>query len=108
MRLPVLAPFVFGLVSALALPRATKYDGYKVVRVEVGDKIVEVETLIQKLALSTWNGGAKAHSEVDIVVPADKVAEFDSEAADLDSRIMHENLGFSIARETDYQIYASK
>ncbi|KAL9048055.1 MAG: hypothetical protein Q9206_006273 [Seirophora lacunosa] len=106
MRLPVLAPFVFGLVSALALPRATKYDGYKVVRVEVGDKIVEVETLIQKLALSTWNGGAKAHSEVDIVVPADKVPEFDSEAADLDSRIMHENLGFSIARETDYQIYA--
>lgn len=108
MRLPLLAPLALGLVSAIVLPRQANYDGYKVVRVEVGDKIAEVEKLIQKFALSTWNGGAKAHSEVDVVVPADKIAEFDSEAAGLDSSVMHENLGSSIASEAEYQKYASK
>ncbi|KAI4290013.1 MAG: hypothetical protein L6R35_000727 [Caloplaca aegaea] len=106
MRLPLLAPLALGLVSAIVLPRQANYDGYKVVRVEVGDKIAEVEKLIQKFALSTWNGGAKAHSEVDVVVPADKIAEFDSEAAGLDSSVMHENLGSSIASEAEYQKYA--
>ncbi|KAI4142983.1 MAG: hypothetical protein LQ341_003058 [Variospora aurantia] len=106
MRLPLLAPLALGLVSAIVLPRQANYDGYKVVRVEVGDKVAEVEKLIQKFALSTWNGGAKAHSEVDVVVPADKIAEFDSEAAGLDSSIMHENLGSSIASEAEYQKYA--
>ncbi|KAL9018857.1 MAG: hypothetical protein Q9185_003875 [Variospora sp. 1 TL-2023] len=106
MRLPLLAPLALGFVSAIVLPRQANYDGYKVVRVEVGDKIAEVEKLIEKFALSTWNGGAKAHSEVDVVVPADKIAEFDSEAAGLDSSIMHENLGASIASEAEYQKYA--
>lgn len=108
MKLQQLVPLIFGLASAVVVPRKASYDGYKVVRLEVGDSLVKVKSLIQKLSLSTWNGGLKANSEIDIVVPADKVAQFDSSTADLDSIIMHENLGASIAKEAAYPVYARK
>lgn len=108
MKLQLLAPLVCGLVSAVVVPRKANYDGYKVVRLEVGDNLSQVKNVIQKLSLSTWNGSPKAHSEVDVVVPADQVANFDSSTADLNSSIMHQNLGASIAKETDYPLYASQ
>ncbi|KAL8756833.1 MAG: hypothetical protein Q9184_004373 [Pyrenodesmia sp. 2 TL-2023] len=107
MKLQLLAPLVIGLVSAVVVPRKANYDGYKVVRLEVGDNLSQVKNLIQELSLSTWNGSPKANSEVDVVVPADQVASFDSSTADMDSSIMHQNLGASIAKETDYPPYAS-
>ncbi|KAL8834691.1 MAG: hypothetical protein Q9170_003635 [Blastenia crenularia] len=106
MRLLLLTPLIFGLVSAIVVPRKASYDGYKVVRLQVGEELSKVKSVIQKLSLSTWNGGAKENSEVDIVVPADKVAEFESNTAGLDSSIMHENLGASIAKEMEYPVYA--
>lgn len=108
MKLLLLAPLVCGLVLAVVVPRKANYDGYKVVRLEVGDNLSQVKDLIQKLSLSTWNGSPKANSEVDVVVPADQVANFDTSTADLDSRIMHQNLGAAIAEETDYPLYASQ
>ncbi|KAL8917089.1 MAG: hypothetical protein Q9208_008168 [Pyrenodesmia sp. 3 TL-2023] len=107
MKLLLLAPLVFGLVLAVVVPRKANYDGYKVVRLEVGDNLSQVKDVIQKLSLSTWNGSPKANSEVDVVVPADQVANFDASTADLDSRIMHQNLGAAIAEETDYPLYAN-
>ncbi|KAL8720005.1 MAG: hypothetical protein Q9225_003076 [Loekoesia sp. 1 TL-2023] len=105
MKFLLLTPLIFALISAVVVPRKANYDGYKVFRLQVGKDLSKVESLIQKLSLSTWNGGPKENSEVDIVVPADKVTEFESSTADLDSSVMHENLGASIAKETDYQVY---
>lgn len=100
------ASLVLGLVSAIVVPRKANYDGYRVVRLQVGDDVSRVKNIIQELSLSTWNGAPKDNSEVDVVVPADKFLQFESSTADLDSSIMHANLGASIARETDYQVYA--
>ncbi|KAI4240375.1 MAG: hypothetical protein L6R40_005201 [Gallowayella cf. fulva] len=105
MKFFLLAPVIFGLASAVVVPRKANYDGYKVVRLSVGSNLAKVRTLIQDLTLSTWNGGAKANAEVDIVVPADKVAEFQSSTADFEKTVMHENLGVSIAEETAYPDY---
>ncbi|KAL8715441.1 MAG: hypothetical protein Q9220_000775 [cf. Caloplaca sp. 1 TL-2023] len=105
MRLFLLASLVSSLVSAVVVPRKANYDGYKVVRLDVGNNLAKVESLIQKLSLKTWNGGPKQDSEVDVVVPADKVSEFDANTADLSSSVMHENLGASIAAETIYPVY---
>ncbi|KAL9607664.1 MAG: hypothetical protein Q9167_007444 [Letrouitia subvulpina] len=106
MRLLYLTFFIFNVALAVVVPRKATYDGYKVVRLEVGEQLPKVEGLIEKLSLLTWNGGPKEKSEVDIVVPADKVAEFEASTADLDSKVMHENLGASIANEADYPVYA--
>lgn len=108
MKFFLLAPVIFGLASAVVVPRKANYDGYKVVRLSVGSNLAKVRTLIQDLTLSTWNGGAKANAEVDIVVPADKVAEFQSSTADFEKTVMHENLGVSIAEETAYPDYRRK
>ncbi|KAL8894456.1 MAG: hypothetical protein Q9207_008498 [Kuettlingeria erythrocarpa] len=106
MKLLLLAPVILSLVTAVVVPRKANYDGYKVVRLQVGDNLSQVKDLIQKLSLSSWNGSPKVNSEVDLVVPADQVADFDSSTANLDSSIMHQNLGASIAKETDYPLYA--
>ncbi|KAL8669833.1 MAG: hypothetical protein Q9168_005598 [Polycauliona sp. 1 TL-2023] len=99
------SPFFFALVSSLVVPGKVNYDGYKVIRLSTGSSLAKVESLIQNLSLSTWNGGPKANAEVDIVVPADKVAEFESSTADLAKTVMHEDLGASIAEESDYSDY---
>ncbi|KAI4169182.1 MAG: hypothetical protein LQ346_008990 [Caloplaca aetnensis] len=107
MKLLLLAPLILCLVTAVVVPRKANYDGYKVVRLQVGDNLLQVKNLIQELSLSTWNGSPKANSEVDLVVPADQVADFDTSTANLDSSVMHQNLGASIAKETDYPLYAN-
>lgn len=108
MKLLVLASLVLGLVSAIVVPRKANYDGYRVVRLQVGDDSSKVKNIIQQLSLSTWNGAPKDNSEVDVVVPADKFSEFESSTAGLNSSIMHEDLGASIAKETDYQAYVGQ
>ncbi|KAL8788338.1 MAG: hypothetical protein Q9213_001735 [Squamulea squamosa] len=105
MKFLLFASFLLTLVSSLIVPRKINYDGYKVIRLSVGSSLPKVETLIQDLSLSTWNGGPKANAEVDVVVPADKVAEFESNTADLAKTVMHENLGASIAQESDSSDY---
>lgn len=105
MSLLLLLPFLFTLVSSLIVPRKVNYDGYKVVRLSTGSSLPKVKTLIKDLSLSTWNGSPKANAEVDIVVPADKVAEFESSTTDLAKTVMHENLGAAIVEESDGSDY---
>ncbi|KAI4267089.1 MAG: hypothetical protein LQ337_008527, partial [Flavoplaca oasis] len=101
----LILPFILSLVSSLIVPRKVNYDGYKVVRLSTGSSLAKVKTLIKDLSLSTWNGGPKENAEVDIVIPADKVTEFESSTADLAKTVMHENLGAAIAEESDYSDY---
>ncbi|KAL8926808.1 MAG: hypothetical protein Q9172_001624 [Xanthocarpia lactea] len=101
----LLTPLLFTPISSLIVPRKVNYDGYKVVRLSVGSSLSKVKSLIQDLSLSTWNGGPEADAEVDIVVPADKVADFESGTKDLEKMVMHENLGASISEESDHSDY---
>ena len=101
----LILPFILSLVSSLIVPRKVNYDGYKVVRLSTGSSLGKVKKLIKDLSLSTWNGGPKENAEVDIVIPADKVTEFESSTADLAKTVMHENLGAAIAEEGDYSDY---
>ena len=99
---------LLSVACAILVPRKADYDGYKVVRLEVGEHLPKVQSLIKKLSLSTWNGGPKEDSTVDVVVPAGVADDFDIEVADLSPHVMHANLGASIAQENAYPVYRSK
>ena len=105
MKTIVIKSLFLGLATAALVPRQANYDGYQVVRLQVGDNLARVQSLIRDLSLSTWNGGPKPNSEVDVVVPAGVVQQFDAQTAGLSSSLMHPNLGESIAREADYPVY---
>ena len=77
----LLAPLLFGLVAAIVVDRKANYDGYQVVRLEVGNHLSQVTNLIKDLSLSTWNGGPRPDSTVDVVVPAAVVSTFEASTA---------------------------
>ncbi|KAL9632525.1 MAG: hypothetical protein Q9164_005269, partial [Protoblastenia rupestris] len=101
-------PFLSALASAAAIAAQADYEGYQVVRLAVGADVAKVDGLIEDLSLSTWNGNAKANSAVDVVVPKDKINDFKKTTGDLQPQVMHENLGASIAQESDYAEYRGK
>ncbi len=105
MKAFALNSLLLGLASSAAVTRKADYDGYQVIRLQVGDNLAKVQSLIKTLSLSTWNGKAKANSEVDIVVPAAVTEQFEADIAGLNSQIMHANLGESIAQEANYPVY---
>lgn len=94
------------------LAAKVSYDGAKAVRVPVGEDVTPLLDVIEKLRLPTWKGVNKANgvpianSHVDLVVPADKVAEFEELTADMTTEVMHEDLGLSIAEEGNVGVYA--
>ena len=107
MKVFLLSPLLLGSALAAAVTRGANYDGYQVVRLQVGDHLAEVQRLIRSLSLSTWNGGPKSNSEVDIVVPPAVNEQFAADTAGLSFQIMHANLGETIAQEADYPVYQS-
>lgn len=107
MKSLLLTPVLLSLATAALVPRQANYDGYQVVRLQVGNNLTEVQNTIKTLSLSTWNGGPKPNSEVDIVVPPNVAEQFEADTAGLSSSVMHANLGESIAQETDYPSYRS-
>ena len=87
-------------------------DGAKAVRIPVGEDVTPLLDVISKLKLPTWKGAVKgvpvANSHVDLVVPADKVTEFEELTSEMKTEVMHEDLGLSIAEEGNVGIYAGK
>ena len=61
-----------------------------------------MKTLISDLHLSTWNGDAKDDAIIDLFVPAEKVVDLEEATVDLDTEVMHEDLGASIAEESSF------
>lgn len=91
-------------VSAARVVLAVNYDGAKAIRIPVGDDVIPVMEIIDQLQLPTWKGVTaegvpKANTNVDLVVPADKVEEFETLIDGIDIEIMHDDLGASIAEE---------
>lgn len=108
MKFLLAIPFLSALTSAAAISANVDYEGYQVVRLAVGEDVARINSLIENLSLSTWNGDAKENSAVDVVVPKDKVKEFERTTTDLQPQVMHPNLGASIAAESDFDVYRGK
>jgi hypothetical protein len=98
----------FSVVSAAAVakPEKVSYDGYKVVRVAVGDQLAKINDVVSSLGLATWKGAPRAGAFADIVVPPTKLGAFTEKVAGLDVLTMHEDLGASIAEESTFHTYA--
>ena len=106
MRFLLATQLLLALASAGIIPRKASYDGAKVFRMPVGHESEKVKTIINDLHLSTWNGDAKDNSIIDLFVPAEKVVDFEDATLDLDTEIMHEDLGASIAEESNFSSFS--
>ena len=106
MKFSYLVPFLPAASAAATGVNTVNYDGYKVYRLAVGDKVSQVNDLINSLSLSTWKGSPKAGATSDIVVPPSQVQAFEQGTADFDTQVMHDNLGASIQDESKFEVYA--
>jgi hypothetical protein len=89
------------LVSAVAVePRKVNYDGYQVVRVKTSEK---VNKIINANKLPTWSGRPENVEYADVVLtPGSKVF------SGIKTEVMHEDLGKSIAEESQFAPLAGK
>ena len=109
MRLIVTYLALAAVASAAAVePRAVSYDGFKVVRIPVGTDASKVTEIVNKLQLKTWKGAPKAGAFADIMVPPSQIEAFNTEIAGMEAVTMHEDLGASIAEESNYAAYAGE
>ncbi|KAJ9136841.1 Zinc carboxypeptidase [Pleurostoma richardsiae] len=95
------------VTCAVIQPGKISYDGYKVVRVPVGTDASKITDIVSELQLKTWKGAPRAGAFADIVVPPSQAAAFANAISGMDAITMHENLGQSIAEESDFTAYAS-
>ena len=102
MKSTLFAPLLVALASAAAVQPKVDYDGYKVVRLGVGNKVDVVNNLIDTLSLSSWTGHARENGLIDLVVPPAHVDAFTAATHGMHTEVMHENLGVSIAAEAHY------
>ncbi|KAF2714342.1 hypothetical protein K504DRAFT_477890 [Pleomassaria siparia CBS 279.74] len=96
-----------GLASAASVANKVSkvsYDGWKVFRVNDGDT-AEFQAVVDNLQLKTWKGRVGHSAVVDVVVPPTQIEAFTSSG--LDTKLMHDDLGASIADETNFPVYAS-
>jgi carboxypeptidase A4 len=107
MKFPSATLVVLAASSAFA---KVSYNGAKAMRIAVGDDVIPLLDVISKLSLPTWkgikNGVPVANTHVDLVVPADKVTEFEELTKGMDTEVMHADLGESIADEGRMSVYA--
>lgn len=110
MKLSLSALFLLA-VSVIA-EKKVSYDGAKAIRIEVGEDVTSVLSIITELKLETWKGMADgvpvAGGHVDLVVPANKVAKFNKLAEKIKTEVMHEDLGASIAQESTTSALSSR
>jgi hypothetical protein len=97
-----------GLAAAASIATTAKvnYDGWRVYRVNVGDKSAKFSKVVSDIGLEIWKGKADKSPVVDVMVSPSQLSAFEKQSADLDVRLMHENLGDSISAEADFPAYA--
>ncbi|CAE7015158.1 hypothetical protein CFE70_002626 [Pyrenophora teres f. teres 0-1] len=95
-----------GLVSAATVAKKVSYDDWKVYRVNVGPDAAKLENVMSKLQLELWKGKPATSDVVDLMVPPTAIQDFEASTADFETKVMHTNLGLSIANETTFSTYA--
>ena len=97
-------PLLFApLALGVAVPGSPKinYDGYKAYRIATHHDVAAVRTKIAPLKAVEFNLDTAEH--LDIVVPPAEVAAFES--LDLETEVLHEDLGADIAKEAEFAPY---
>jgi len=97
-----------GLVSAATVEKKVSYDDWKVYRINVGSNAAKVNDVVSKFDLQLWKGKPSSSSVVDVMVPPSQVKDFEASTADVETRVMHDNLGMSITDEDSFKVYAGK
>lgn len=87
-----LASFAAGI--SIRSPSVNLYEGTKVYHVKTGRKVAEVQKRLAGLSYNIWES---ASDHIDVAIPRHEIANF--EALGLDSRVLHADLGSSIAAE---------
>ncbi|KAF2843258.1 hypothetical protein M501DRAFT_926284 [Patellaria atrata CBS 101060] len=105
MKVQFLSTLFVSLAAAAAVQKRTNYGGYKVFRVAYGSDSSSVDNIVSSLSLQTWKAAAKNTGHVDVVVPPEQLEAFEEATADLETSVMHKNLGASIAQEEDFGVY---
>ncbi|KAF2023960.1 hypothetical protein EK21DRAFT_79737 [Setomelanomma holmii] len=80
--------------ASLRSSPASAYDGSKVYRIKAGRNIASIHERLAGIASDTWD---QAHGNLDVVIPRGQIATF--EALRLKTRVLHADLGESIAKE---------
>ncbi|KAG9206428.1 hypothetical protein G6514_003259 [Epicoccum nigrum] len=98
-----------GLVSAASVSnqQAVSYDQFKVFRVNGPSNTDKFQEVVKKLQLDVWKGKPSSGDVVDVSVAPEQLSAFQDATKDLDTKIMHENLGASIADENTFSVYAA-
>lgn len=88
---------LFGLAVAVPHlhPRAARYDGFKVYRVETGEQAKDVAEKMAALDFEQWNRDTSKH--IDFSVSPDMAERF--KEMGLDFKELHKDLGKDIAHE---------
>jgi hypothetical protein len=81
--------------ATIRSPIATPHDGSRVYRVKAGRSIATVHKRLEGIASDYWD---QAHGNLDVVIPRDQIEAFES--LGLSTRLLHSNLGESIAKES--------
>jgi hypothetical protein len=95
-----------GLVSAASVTKKVDYADWKVYRVNVGANADKVSKMMSKLQLEPWKGKPASSDVVDVMVSPSQLTEFEAETQDIETNVMHENLGASIEEENQFSVYA--
>jgi len=81
-------------------------------RVSVGQDVKPLMDIISDLSLSVWRGidaGVPIpNGQVDLVVSADKIIDFMQATRQMETKVMHEDLGASMAEEEAYHQYVGE
>lgn len=97
MKSLLLTSLLLSSASAAAVNKKVSYDGFKVFRVSAGDNLAAVEDTVTALGLDKWIDGAENTGHLDVVVAPKQLQAF--EEAGLNSTVMHDDLGVSIAAQ---------
>jgi carboxypeptidase A4 len=106
MKLFAVACASLGLASAASVTKKVSYDDWKVYRINVDSNKEKANEVVNKLQLELWKGQPSSSSVVDVMVPPSQVNDFEASTADVETRLMHDNLGLSIADEESFSVYA--
>lgn len=96
-----------GLASAATVAKKVNYDDWKVYRVNVGNNAAKLNDVVSKLQLELWKGKPSTSSVVDVMVPPSQVNAFEASTSDIETKVMHDNLGLSITDEDTFHVYAA-
>jgi carboxypeptidase A4 len=95
-----------GLASAASVTKKVSYDDWKVYRINIGSNAAKVNDVVSKFDLQLWKGKPSSSSVVDVMVPPSQIQDFEASTEDIETKLMHDNLGLSIADEDTFSVYA--